>query len=58
MERKIIKWAFMKWIYPELKEYVDSTDNEYDDKALQFVVDVIDILVVKVEKAKQEIASI
>lgn len=50
MISKIIKFVFMKWVYPVAKEYVDSTDNDYDNKALDFLVEVVDLLCSKLDK--------
>lgn len=48
MIEKLIKLLYKKYVYPMLKEYVDSTDNEYDNRALDFVDDVIDLLLLKI----------
>lgn len=55
---KIIKWVYKKFVYPKLKEYVDSTDNQWDNQVLEFVDEIIDLLVLKLGTVDAVIAEI
>lgn len=49
MISKLVKLLYKKYIYGILLEYVERTDNEYDDMALEFINDVIDVLLIKMD---------
>ena len=51
----ILKKAYKKYVYPELLKYVQKTDNDYDDKALAFINDLIDVLFLKADKTIDEV---
>ena len=55
MTTKLIKWIYKKFLYPKLEKYVQSTDNDYDDKALQFLDDVVDLILLKLDTTIDEI---
>jgi len=57
MISKLIKLLYKKYLYPELLKYVQSTDNEYDDVALAFVDDVIDLLLLKMDSSIQNLKN-
>ena len=40
--KKVVREFYVSAIYPAAKEYVESTENEYDDKALEFLHDFIE----------------
>ena len=50
---KLVKLLYKKLIRPQLKKYVEKTDNDWDDKALEFLDTVIDIVLVKIGDVKQ-----
>lgn len=41
----IVKYLYSSLIYPRLKSYVESTDNQWDDTVLEFVDEVVEILI-------------
>ncbi len=41
---KILKLLFTNLLYKKAVQYVQSTENEYDDKALKFLNDFINSL--------------
>ena len=55
MVSKLLKWVYKKFLYPKLQEYVQSTDNDYDNKALEFLDDVVDLILLKIDTTIEEI---
>ena len=47
MTGKIIKWLYYKFARPQLEKYVSKTENEWDDKALLFADDIINLIASK-----------
>lgn len=55
MVTKFIKWGYKKFLYPKLKLYVESTDNDYDNKALEFIDEIIDLVLLKIDNTIDEV---
>ena len=45
---KVLKVVYDSWAYPAAKKYVESTENDYDDKVLSFINDMYKLLMVKI----------
>jgi hypothetical protein len=46
---QLVKVLYVEGVYPLAKEYVESTENTYDDKALEFLDDLVKALLKKLK---------
>ena len=56
----VVNWLYKTWIYPRLLDYVNKTDNTWDNSVLAFVDEVVEIVIKKlgdVEEIKKEIKA-
>lgn len=58
MTSKLLKWIYTKFIYKKLEDYVNSTDNDWDNKALEFIDEVVDLLLLKIDDTIEEIKKV
>jgi hypothetical protein len=54
----VVEWVYKTWVLPRLEEYVNKTDNTWDNTVLAFIDEVMEIIIEKLNSPEEVIKEI